>query len=115
SVGATLSKNPTFSLAVLDTQEFMRGFLTPLGKDTLNYFWTQGWPRELLLYLLVQRVEIQEEGKALQILRNYPDSADANVAEMRAFAEWVETFLARDPQIDSVSVPVDIGPELQEE
>jgi hypothetical protein len=113
SVGATFSKNPTFTLAVLDTQEFMRGFLTPLGKDILNYYWTQGWPRELLLYLLVQRVEIQEKDKPLEVLRNYPDSADPDVSEMKEFALWVQAeFLAKDPQIESVPVPVNIGPEL---
>lgn len=113
SVGATFSKNPTFTLAVLDTQEFMRGFLAPLGKDTLNYYWTQGWPRELLLYLLVQRVEIQEKDQPLKVLRNYPNSADPNVSDMKGFAQWVQTeFLAKDPQIESVPVPVNIGPEL---
>ncbi|HEX6862395.1 MAG TPA: hypothetical protein VF414_06255, partial [Thermoanaerobaculia bacterium] len=113
SVGATFSKNPTFTLAVLDTQEFMRGFLKPLGKDVLNYYWTQGWPPELLLYLLVQRVEIQEEGQPLKILRNYPDSADPDVADMKEFARWVQTeFLAKDPQIVVLPNPVAIGPEL---
>ena len=113
SVGATFSKNPTFTLAVLDTQEFMRGFLTPLGKDTLNYYWTQGWPRELLLYLLVQRVEIQEKDQPLKVLRNYPDSADPNVSDMKEFADWVQTeFLAKDPQIVALPVPVAIGTEL---
>jgi hypothetical protein len=113
SVGATFSKNPTFTLAVLDTQEFMRGFLTPLGKDVLNYYWTQGWPPELLLYLLVQRVELQEENGPLTVLRNYPDSADVDVKEMKAFSLWVQTeFLAKDPQIVAMPVPVAIGPEL---
>ena len=58
SVGATVSANPTYSLAVLDTQEFMRGFLSPLGKSLLAYYWNQGWPREFLIYLMVERVEI---------------------------------------------------------
>jgi hypothetical protein len=114
SIGATFSKNPTFTLAVLDTQEFIRGFLAPVGKDTLHYYWTtQDWPPELLFYLLVQRVEIQEEDGMPRVLRNYPDSSDSKVREMEEFAQWAqEDFLAKDPQIVSVPIPESIGPAL---
>src|SRR5262249_38405229 len=33
SAGAAISANPSFSLAVLDTQEFMKGFLSPVNTD----------------------------------------------------------------------------------
>ncbi|MFL6237800.1 MAG: hypothetical protein ACJ76N_32080 [Thermoanaerobaculia bacterium] len=114
SVGASVSANPTYSLAVLDTQEFMRGFLTPLSKNLLAYYWNQGWPRELLIYLLVERVEIAraDTGEVLEVLRNYPSSADPNLEEMTRFGAGVETFLLQDPQIEQVSVPESVGPPL---
>jgi hypothetical protein len=115
SLGATVTADPTFTLAVLDTQEFMRGFLEPLGKETLAYYWSQGWPPELLVYLLVQRVEVSEAGKPPVVLRNHPDSADPDLADLKSFAEWVHRdFLAYSPEIEEVSTPVNIGPELAE-
>jgi hypothetical protein len=115
SLGATLTAAPTFTLTVLDTQEFMRGFLDPLGKETLAFFWSQGWPPELLVYLLVQQVEISEDGKPTRVLRNHPDSADPDLEDLKSFAEWVHRdFLAQSPEIEEVSVPVSIGPELAE-
>jgi hypothetical protein len=111
--GATVSENPTFSLSVLDTQEFIRGFLSPLGKDTLSYFWNQGWPPELLLYLLVQRVEIQKKGEPLKVIRNYPDSQDPDLLAMQSFAVWIRwKFLRRKPQVEQQPVLEDIGPPL---
>jgi hypothetical protein len=114
SVGASVSANPTYNLAVLDTQEFMRGFLTPLGKNLLAYYWNQGWPRELLIYLLIERVEIAraDTGEVLEVLKNYPSSGDPNLEEMARFGARVETFLLEDPQIEQVSVPENVGPPL---
>lgn len=114
SANASVSTNPTYSLAVLDTQEFMRGFLTPLGKNLLAYYWNQGWPRELLIYLLIERVEIAnaKTGEILEVLRNYPSSSDPDLKELTHFGERIEEFLLRDPQIEQVSVPENVGPPL---
>jgi len=114
SFGGTVSANPTFTLAVLDTQEFMRGFLTPLGKDTLNYYWTQGWPQALLIYLFVQRVEIKVGDGVPVVKENYPDSSDIGANKLQGFGDWVQTFLAQKPDIEEVPSPVDIGPLLPE-
>ncbi|HSS78253.1 MAG TPA: hypothetical protein VLV54_16100 [Thermoanaerobaculia bacterium] len=92
----------------------MRGFLTPLGKDTLNYYWMQGWPHALLLYLFVQKVEIKD-GDQTKVLLNYPDSADLKATKLQDFGDWVQHFLAQEPDIEEVPVPVNIGPILPEE
>lgn len=114
SVGTAVSANPSFSLAVLDTQEFMRGFLTPVNLDTLGYYWSQEWPRALLLYLLVQRVEIEAPGKETVVVRNYPDSADPGLSSLKTFGCALRDFLARNPRFETRSVKDEIGPPLSE-
>jgi hypothetical protein len=114
SANAGISANPSFSLAVLDTQEFMRGFLTPIPLDTLGYYWSQEWPRALLLYLLVQRVEIESPGKETLVVRNYPDSSDPDLKELKTFGCALRDFLARKPRFETRSVKgPEIGPPLQ--
>lgn len=115
SAGATLSTNPTFSLAVLDTQEFMRGFLSPVGMETLDYYWGQGWPRSLLLYLLVQRVEIESTSGAPQVWENYPESEDPELRKVKRFGCWLSRFLARNPRIETVTVTENVGPQLSKD
>lgn len=51
--------SPTFDVAVLDSQEFTRGVMTPVSTEVLEYFWDQGYNREVLLYLVVDRVELE--------------------------------------------------------
>ncbi|MBK9090987.1 MAG: hypothetical protein IPL90_18890 [Holophagales bacterium] len=69
------SDSPTFDVAVLDSQEFTRGIMTPVGTEILEYFWDQGYNREVLLYLVVDRVELEcpAPGSALSaVLENDP-------------------------------------------
>ncbi len=103
SVGGTLARNPSFTLGVLDSEEFTRGFLTPIEPKTFAYFWDQGWPRELLLYLFVQRAEIGSE-----VYLNYP----GDWQEYVKFARWVEHFLETQPTVESKEKPIPIGPLL---
>ncbi len=63
--------SPTFDVAVLDSQEFTRGIMTPVSTEILEYFWDQGYNREVLLYLVVDRVELECDG-ALRSLENDP-------------------------------------------
>jgi hypothetical protein len=111
SAMASESENPTYTLSVLDTQEFMRGFMSPLGKEIFAHYWNQGWPPEVLLYLLVERVEIEKAGNTV-VLRNYPDSADQGLKELTAFGKWIEEFVAKNPKLAQTSVPENIGPRL---
>jgi hypothetical protein len=113
SVGASLSTNPSFSLAVLDTQEFMKGFLSPVSTETLAYYWNQGWPKDLLLYLLVQRVEIgSSAGGPPLVVRNYPDSEDPSLNEVKRFGCWLRGFLSRNPRIENIQDFENVGPQL---
>ncbi len=65
--------SPTFTVAVLDSQEFMRGIMTPLSFELIEYLWDQGFTREVLLYLTVERIEVQcPSTNLLQQLVNDP-------------------------------------------
>jgi hypothetical protein len=91
----------------------MRGFLQSVSTETLAYYWNQGWPQELLLYLLVQRVEIASSaGGPPLVLRNYPDSGDPDLREVKRFGCWLRSFLARNPRIENVPGLEDVGPQL---
>src|SRR6185437_602865 len=60
---ASYSANPSFDLAVLDSKSFTRGILTPVPVETFQYYWDQGWPKELLLNLFVASIK-EDEGAA---------------------------------------------------
>ncbi|HEX4495736.1 MAG TPA: hypothetical protein VIE43_08720 [Thermoanaerobaculia bacterium] len=117
SATASESENPTYTLTVLDNQEFMRGFMSPLGKDLFAYYWNQGWPPSALLYLLVERIEIERKDAEPVVLENYPESMDLSLAKMSSFGDWIQTFLARNPKpkITQVSVLEKIGPPIPDE
>ncbi len=55
---ATMSGGPTFTVPVLDTQEFYNGILTPLTPTEIDYYVQQGFPQELLFDLFVSNVEL---------------------------------------------------------
>src|SRR5262245_41581288 len=48
-----LSSSPSFDVAILDSEKFMRGIMRPIAAELFKYYWDQGWPQELLFYLLV--------------------------------------------------------------
>jgi hypothetical protein len=55
---ATMSGGPTFTVPVLDTQEFYNGILTPVSPQIIDYYVQQGFPPELLFDLFVSNVEL---------------------------------------------------------
>lgn len=52
-----LNINPSYDVAVLDTKEFMAGITTPVDMKTIKYYWDQGWPRQMLLYLFIRKID----------------------------------------------------------
>ena len=69
-----MTDSPTFDVAVLDSQEFTRGIMTPLAFDVVEYLWDQGFNREVLLYLVVKRMELDCTGQGGEptVLENDP-------------------------------------------
>ena len=86
SVGVVDS--PSFDIAVLDSQEFTRGIMTPITFELIEYFWDQGFVREVLLYLGVERIDVlcSSEG-APRGLQNDPRAP--SFAAFRALLESI--------------------------
>jgi hypothetical protein len=68
ALGATLAlQQPSLDIAPLDSQSFVRGITSPVSETLLMFFLDQGWPQELVLHVMVERVEIlqlcKEKGK----------------------------------------------------
>jgi hypothetical protein len=58
SGNASLSGTATFTVPILDTQEFYQGILTPIPLQAFDYYLQQGFPPELLFDLFVLKIEV---------------------------------------------------------
>src|SRR3954447_3848735 len=58
SGNASLGGTATFTVPILDTQEFYQGILTPIPLQAFDYYLQQGFPPELLFDLFVLKVEV---------------------------------------------------------
>ena len=75
--------NPSFDVAVQESKAFWQGITTPVSPDTVRYYVEEGWPKEMLLFLLIRKLEIADVSFA-----NYPGDPD----EMAAFAAVLRSF-----------------------
>lgn len=55
----TISGGPTFSVPVLDTQEFYQGFLTPISGQLLDLYLQYGYPRDVIFNVMIEKVVIK--------------------------------------------------------
>lgn len=112
---ASYSNSPTVQISVLDDEKFTRGTLTPVGADTIYYYWQQGWKTDLLIYLLVESIRLREEndlicphleaGKRERLVENDPEDS----AEFGDFRKCIEAFSASNCWIDLKPMPTDLG------
>ncbi len=58
SIELSQTSSPSFDIAILDTKQFMSGILSPIKKSLFAFYWHQGWPQEVLLYLFIHKVDI---------------------------------------------------------
>jgi hypothetical protein len=102
------STNPSFDLAVWDSKEFTAGIMTPVSIDTVYYFLEKlGWPKEMLLHLLVERIELYSNDKKLATYDNDPDKKEKFEKFQAKLRELLKCkFVSRE-----TSEP--IGPKLQ--
>jgi hypothetical protein len=56
---ATMSGGPTFSVPVLDTQEFYQGFLNPISGQIFDLYLQFGYPRDVLFNLMIEKMIIK--------------------------------------------------------
>jgi hypothetical protein len=53
------SGGPTFSVPVLDTQEFYQGFLNPVSGQLVDLYFHNGYPRDALFNLIISKIVIK--------------------------------------------------------
>jgi len=70
SPSATLSGSQAFTVANLDTKEFYEGILSPIPLTSIDYYMEQGFPKALLLTLLISRIDIATRGGLRQVFYN---------------------------------------------
>jgi hypothetical protein len=56
---ASVSGGPTFSVPVLDTQEFYQGFLNPISGQVFDLYLQFGYPRDVLYNLMIEKIIIK--------------------------------------------------------
>ena len=59
--GANVSGGPTFSVPVLDTQEFYQGVMTPISSRLFDFFIHEGYPAEELFTLFVEKIVLHRD------------------------------------------------------
>lgn len=104
------SNNPSFDLAVEDSQEFIRGILTPVAMETIDYYWESGWPKEMLLHLFVDKIEISNAKGKSKLFNNKPDKPEA----FRDFQEEVRKLVnCKLEKRQITGTPSPIGPTIE--
>jgi len=92
SIGGSGQTRPGFEVGVLDDQEFMNGLLDPIELLLFDYYLTQGWPKDLLQLLLIEKIEIVDEDGGRRILDNDPEDS-VELEEFRdAIGLWRDNF-----------------------
>lgn len=62
--GGSISGGPTFTVPVLDTQEFYQGVMSPVTLPLFDFFIQEGYPSEELFTLLVEKIVIHRDACA---------------------------------------------------
>lgn len=66
---SSLRVGPTYDVLPLHGKDFMNGIMTPANPELFAYYWEQGWPREMLLFLFVREYRVADGGPPIV---NYP-------------------------------------------
>ncbi|HEV3455487.1 MAG TPA: hypothetical protein VHG32_02945 [Thermoanaerobaculia bacterium] len=116
------STSPAMDVNLLNSQDFMNGFLKPTTQEVFAYYWDREWPSEFLLYLMALKVDVYAKskyGKAgeekwwLQCsLYNHPDVNDGELTKLKDFGRWVHNRVVkgRPTLMSSPAKSADIGP-----
>ena len=96
------ASNPSFDIGPLDRQEFARGLLRPIDPALLRLLSDQGWPDQVLLYLLVAKFD---EGPGGRTIVNDPQARQ--VLDPAARAACAAAGVAALPPCDPFQAVVD--------
>jgi hypothetical protein len=120
TAGGSVSAEAAFTMTPTMTKAFFAGITQPIGFKLFRYYWDQGWPKRLLLALVVRQIDLthkEKDGKehthsytgAIRFFE--PDPIDGYV-KFRQLADWLAD---QKPKLEpSASDPKEaIGPGLK--
>ncbi|MXO91959.1 hypothetical protein [Pontixanthobacter aquaemixtae] len=80
--------SPSYKASVLGTEKFQRGIQQPIAAETVAAYLEAGWPDELILALLVERVDVYSDQKRL----TRADHIDNEPGNNTRFAKFLCNF-----------------------
>ncbi|TFF27477.1 hypothetical protein E3C22_03185 [Jiella endophytica] len=108
-LNTSFKSSPSFTVEQLDTKEFYQGILTPTDPEIFRYFWETGWPKSVLLFTLVARVDLETNVGTRCFIVNYAPRR----AEYEYFSSAMRLFLGSEPEISMTKQELkDFGPEI---
>ena len=89
---ASVSGGPTFTVPVLDTQEFYQGILTPIPLSVIDFYLQQGFPPELLADLFVLNIvvtRVDDGGNCQKFTFTNSVSNDLQFGQFQAMVDYL--------------------------
>jgi hypothetical protein len=111
SGNASLSGTATFTVPILDTQEFYQGILTPIPLQAFDYYLQQGFPPELLFDLFVLKIEVTrlDDGSCRKFTFQNSVRDDLQFGQFQSFIDYLIGSGLTAERINSV---ISYGPPL---
>ena len=85
SPALTVNPGIDYEIGILQKQDFMRGILHPVAPETVKLYWDQGWPKQLLFHLFIEKIVLLERKKGKAVITdkfvNDPDPVDRKAFE----------------------------------
>lgn len=108
SPGVSYQSNQNFVVQILDSQEFVTGILRPLDMKTIDYYLQQGFPRGVMFYLIIDRIDVvDEKNKVVRTIDNYP-----GITQFTEFGEVIDGFIDDNLKTETITDIVDLGPPI---
>jgi hypothetical protein len=88
---ASLSGSATFTVPVLDTQEFYQGILTPIPLQSFDYYLQQNFPPEVLFDLFVLKIEVTrlDDGSCRKFTFQNSVRDDLQFGQFQTFVDYL--------------------------
>jgi hypothetical protein len=107
---AESSRRPSFAVQPFDAQTLTRTVFTPIAAPVFQHYWTSGWPRDLLTFVLVEEI-IAPDGARFRNEANdlAADCAQAPDSRGCAFVAAATTLLAAADAAEAKAAPGQIA------
>ena len=83
----------TVEVSPQDSQEFIQGITTPVKLTQMDFYFQQGWPRQLVLYLFVEELRLLEKTLSCEAYR--PEGSLIEICDPKKPPKSVEVVLHR--------------------